>query len=141
MHSILLLGAGKIGGAIAKLLSASGDYDVLVGDANQDALDRIAHWAKVRTARIDAAKPGSVAKHLRDRTAVISACSYSVNPGIAAAAKDAGASYFDLTEDVATTHAIRRTARGALDGQIFMPQCGLAPGFVAIAAHALTKQF
>jgi saccharopine dehydrogenase-like NADP-dependent oxidoreductase len=141
MHSILLLGAGKIGGAIAKLLSSCGDYDVLVGDTSQDALDRIAHWAKVRTARIDAGKPQSLGKHLRGKSAVLSACSYSVNPGIAGAAKEAGVSYFDLTEDVATTHAIRRTARGAKDGQIFMPQCGLAPGFVAIAAHALTRQF
>src|SRR5437588_5732255 len=116
MHSILLLGAGKIGGAIAKLLSSSGDYDVLVGDASQEALDRIAHWAKVRTARIDAGKPGALRKAMRNQTAVISACSYSVNPGIAQAAKEAGASYFDLTEDVATTHAIRRISRGAAEG-------------------------
>src|SRR5438445_283618 len=31
MHKVLLLDAGKIGAAIAKFLSATGDFDVLVG--------------------------------------------------------------------------------------------------------------
>src|SRR5689334_19026808 len=52
-----------------------------------------------------------------------------------------GASYFDLTEDVATTAAVREVAAEARAGQIFMPQCGLAPGFVGIAANHLAKQF
>jgi len=47
--------------------------------------------------------------------------------------------YFDLTEDVRTTHAIRSLAEGA--PQAFMPQCGLAPGFIGIAAHELAKRF
>ena len=54
---------------------------------------------------------------------------------------EAGASYFDLTEDVATTKAIRKIAKHAAKGQIFMPQCGLAPGFVSIAANHLAQGF
>ena len=50
-------------------------------------------------------------------------------------------SYFDLTEDVETTRITRGFSERAVPGQIFMPQCGLAPGFVSIAAFALAAQF
>jgi saccharopine dehydrogenase-like NADP-dependent oxidoreductase len=50
-------------------------------------------------------------------------------------------SYFDLTEDVQTAQTIKQLAAQARQGQIFMPQCGLAPGFVSIAANHLAQQF
>jgi saccharopine dehydrogenase-like NADP-dependent oxidoreductase len=64
-----------------------------------------------------------------------------LNSGIATEAAEAGLSYFDLTEDVETTKVVRTISKKAKAGQVFMPQCGLAPGFVSIAAHHLTKQF
>jgi saccharopine dehydrogenase-like NADP-dependent oxidoreductase len=67
--------------------------------------------------------------------------SYFFNPAVAEAALAAGVSYFDLTEDVATTRHVRQIAAQARDGQIFMPQCGLAPGFISIVAQHLIKQF
>ncbi|MDE3194840.1 MAG: saccharopine dehydrogenase family protein, partial [Acidobacteriota bacterium] len=57
------------------------------------------------------------------------------------AALDAGVSYFDLTEDVETTRIIRETAEQAADRQIFMPQCGLAPGFIGILAASMVGKF
>ena len=54
-------------------------------------------------------------------------------------AREAGCHYFDLTEDVAATRAIQQLARGARTA--FMPQCGLAPGFIGIVAHHLAKGF
>jgi saccharopine dehydrogenase-like NADP-dependent oxidoreductase len=54
-------------------------------------------------------------------------------------ARDARCHYFDLTEDVAATREIKRLAEGA--GTAFMPQCGLAPGFIGIVAHHLAKSF
>jgi saccharopine dehydrogenase-like NADP-dependent oxidoreductase len=141
MHPILLLGAGKIGRAIARLLSDSGDYDVLVGDVSAAALDRLRHLPRVATAVVDVASPEALAKALAGRSSVISACSYHANPGIATAALAAGASYFDLTEDVETTRTVRALADDAREGQIFMPQCGLAPGFINIAGYHLTRGF
>ena len=140
-QSILLLGAGKIGGAIARLLGSSGDYDVLVGDADDSALQRAARGTRVRTVRLDATDPAELRHHAHGCRAVISACSFHLNPAIARAAADVGASYFDLTEDVQTSRLIREIAVGAREGQVFVPQCGLAPGFVSIAAHHLTRQF
>jgi len=44
-----------------------------------------------------------------------------------------------LTEDVAATRAIKALAEGAPTA--FMPQCGLAPGFIGIVAHHLAQGF
>src|SRR5260221_1483186 len=78
---------------------------------------------------------------MRGRDAVISALNYINNPTVAQAALAAGLSYFDLTEDIRTTQAVKQIAESAKPGQIFMPQCGLAPGFVSIVAHHLTESF
>ncbi len=141
MHKILLLGAGKIGSAIAQLLSGTGQYDVLVGDASPSARGRVERQLGLRTVDVAASNAPAVAELLRDRDSVISACSFDVNVAIATAALEAGSSYFDLTEDVATTRSIKQLAEKARPGQIFMPQCGLAPGFVSIAAYALVSHF
>jgi saccharopine dehydrogenase-like NADP-dependent oxidoreductase len=47
--------------------------------------------------------------------------------------------YFDLTEDVEVTNQIRVLSEGA--SHAFMPQCGLAPGFISIVAHDLMTHF
>src|SRR6185436_3363638 len=141
MHSVLLVGAGKIGTAIARFLSASGDYDVLVADQDQAALNRVGKMADVQLMQLDVANPAALSRALSGRQSVVSAVSFNVNPTIAQAALEAGASYFDLTEAVATTKAIRKIAKHATRGQIFMPQCGLAPGFVSIAANHLAQGF
>ena len=51
MHRVLLLGAGKIGRMIARFLMDSGDYDVLVGDVSESALERIAKLTGAENAR------------------------------------------------------------------------------------------
>lgn len=141
MHKVLLLGAGKIGQAVARLLHDTGDFDVLVGDASAVARQRVKSRTGVRTVDVDASDVSAVTALLKDRQTVLSACSFDVNLAIATAALEAGVSYFDLTEDVDTTRQIKQLAERAKPGQIFMPQCGLAPGFVSIAAHALVEQF
>jgi saccharopine dehydrogenase-like NADP-dependent oxidoreductase len=141
MHRVLLLGAGKIGRMIAKFLSATSDYRVLVADESRESLALVAAQSGVETAQIDAADPAELVALCQGQQAVISALSYHYNPLAAQGALEAGASYFDLTEDIATTRVVREVAQQARPGQIFMPQCGLAPGFVSIAASHLTRDF
>jgi saccharopine dehydrogenase-like NADP-dependent oxidoreductase len=142
MHKVLLLGAGKIGRMITKLLVESGDYDVLVADAEQTAIDRLKRQtADVPTAIVDATEPHRLKDLMRGREIVISALSFHFNPQVAECARDAGASYFDLTEDRETTAKIREIAAKARAGQVFVPQCGLAPGFISIVAQHLTRSF
>jgi saccharopine dehydrogenase-like NADP-dependent oxidoreductase len=139
MQRVLLVGAGKIGGTIAAFLSRSGDYDVLVADADDASLKRVAETAGVETIKLNADDPAALHKAASGRNVIVSATSFALNPAIAAVALGSGASYFDLTEDRQTTAAVRHIARAARPGQVFMPQCGLAPGFVSIAANWLTQ--
>jgi len=141
MYRILLLGAGKIGRMIARLLVDSGDYQVTVADADASALERIAQRVSVSTQQIDASDRQQLSKLMVDCDSVISALSFRFNPLIAGVALETGASYFDLTEDVETTRRVRAVAEQAKPGQIFMPQCGLAPGFISIVANHLTQSF
>jgi saccharopine dehydrogenase-like NADP-dependent oxidoreductase len=141
MHNVLLLGAGKIGTAIAKFLSHTGEYDILVGDVDERSLARVEGTPRVHCIKLDSSSQPEIELAMRDRQSVLSALNFSFNPTVARAALNSGISYFDLTEDVATTRAVKMVAKDAKAGQIFMPQCGLAPGFVSIAAYHLAKQF
>jgi saccharopine dehydrogenase-like NADP-dependent oxidoreductase len=141
MHRVLLLGAGKIGRMISRFLMDSGDYELVVGDVSDAALKRVAKLTGAEIRRIDATSLEDVTAAIRGNDTVLSALSYHHNPLVARAALAAGASYFDLTEDVATSDAVAEIAEGAVEGQIFMPQCGLAPGFISIVANELINWF
>ena len=141
MYGVIILGAGKIGSAIAKLLHRIGDYTVLVGDIDRRALDILTESVPVKTFVINVTDEAAIAEKLQGWDCVISACPYWLNAGIARAAAKARVSYFDLTEDVATTRAIRSVAQTIPDSLVFAPQCGLAPGFISILAHHLCSSF
>jgi len=135
---VLLLGAGHIGQTIARLLQESGDYTVTVADRSVEALHRLnTHHINTLIVDIDHAMQVSTALHAHD--VVINALPYQYAMQVATLAKSAGCHYFDLTEDVAATRHIKHIAQSA--STAFMPQCGLAPGFIGIVAHHLAGQF
>lgn len=134
----VLLGAGHIGQTIARLLAASGDYAVTVVDRDPAALAPLAAEG-LRTVVADTADAGAVLAALRGHDAVVNALPYHLATLAATAAREAGVHYFDLTEDVAATRTIAQLADGARTA--FMPQCGLAPGFIGIVAHHLAQGF
>jgi saccharopine dehydrogenase-like NADP-dependent oxidoreductase len=144
MHRVLILGAGKIGALISGLLGESGAYRVCLGDVNGVSAASVvkAHGlANLTSVALDAADRGALDRHLADQPvdAVISGLPYYCNVGVAESARAAGAHYFDLTEDIEVTRAVRRIAGGA--AQAFVPQCGLAPGFISIAGAELVTHF
>lgn len=141
MERVVILGAGKIGSAIAKHLHHTGDYEVIMGDFDQAVLDRVKKQVDVRCQQVDVHNREELVALLRTARLVVSACSYYLSSIIAEAALEAGCSYFDLTEDVATTQHIRSLADRSAKGQVFMPQCGLAPGFIGILSYHLCGQF
>lgn len=140
MRRILVLGAGKIGRMIAKMLVDSGDYRVIIADVERESVEAAVSQGPVDGRCVDASDLNALQAAMRGCEAVVSALSYRFNPGVAEAALRAGVSYFDLTEDVATTRRVREIALQAKPGQVFMPQCGLAPGFISIVAQSLTQQ-
>ncbi len=135
---VVLMGAGHIGHTIATLLSGTGDYTVKVVDRNEDALRKLRHLP-LETSLVDTSDANAVRAALKGFDAVINALPYHLATMAAAQALEAGCHYFDLTEDVGATREIMRMAEGAKTA--FMPQCGLAPGFIGIVAHHLSKKF
>ena len=133
-----LLGAGHIGQTIARLLHGSGDYQVTVIDQNAAALARLAAEG-IEGRLADSADSQALAAALRGQDSVVNALPYHLATRAAQAAKAAGCHYFDLTEDIAATREIKRLAAGT--STAFMPQCGLAPGFIGIVAHHLARSF
>ena len=138
MWKTCIIGGGNIGQTIAALLAESVNYSVTVADKDLEALKAL-DLPNVAIAQVDASDADAVAKLLKDFDAVISATPFFLTPSIAEGAKRAGAHYFDLTEDVASTNIVRELARDA--DTVFMPQCGLAPGFVGIAGAHLAAEF
>lgn len=144
MHRVLVLGAGKIGALISGLLAETNDYEVSLVDVRDGVAQAVAraHGLKNLTAfEFDAADSSLLAAHLRRRPvdAVVSSLPFYCNPGVAKVAREADLHYFDLTEDVEVTRQVRAVAEGA--DKAFVPQSGLAPGFVSIAANELITHF
>jgi len=139
MKNIVIVGAGKIGSMIAELLVGSGDYAVTVVDRSQQQLARLETAVAITKIAADITQAGTLQQILTGQFAVLSAAPYHATRTIAEAAKVAGAHYLDLTEDVASTRAVKQLAAGAKTA--FIPQCGLAPGFITIVASDLAKRF
>ncbi|WP_372883042.1 saccharopine dehydrogenase C-terminal domain-containing protein [Psychromonas sp.] len=133
---IVVFGLGRIGGTIAQILSEHQNYEVTGGDSDPQT---VARYASMFTTRL--IKDNDFSSLLANQDAVLSALSFRDNPGVAQAALDNGCSYFDLTEDVRSTEVIKKIARHAVKGQVFVPQCGVAPGFINILGYSFRKYF
>jgi saccharopine dehydrogenase-like NADP-dependent oxidoreductase len=144
MQDVLVLGAGKIGALISGLLGESRDYRVQLADARVGAAQEVAgaHGLdNILPFVLDASDSEQLSAHVRKHkpVAVVSGLPYFCNVAVAEVARDEGLHYFDLTEDVAVTEAVRKIA--SKSDKVFAPQCGLAPGFISIAANELMKHF
>ena len=144
MHRVLVLGAGKIGSLVACLLSQQGAYEVHLADLTLDAPKHLVEdlgLSRITPAVLDVRHPETVETYLSAHPvdAIISNLPYFCNPTVAALALEHRCPYFDLTEDVEVTNHIRALSAGA--AHAFMPQCGLAPGFISIVTHELMTHF
>jgi len=132
LNAVIVLGLGKVGCLVAELLHRTGFRVTGVDACPPEGLPFPAE-------ALDVARPGALAARLAGADAVVSCLPYRFNKAVAAAAHQAGIHYFDLTEDVATTRAIRELAATAAG--VMAPQCGLAPGFIAIVGASLAQDF
>lgn len=144
MYNVMVTGAGKIGSLIACMLAESEDYQVHLADlefASSDVSRLLEVMPGIKTVALDVRDESSTYAYLQKHKiiAVISSLPYFLNPHVALAAKEAKAHYFDLTEDTTITEEVKRIASNA--STAFLPQCGLAPGFISIAANSLMQEF
>lgn len=136
---LALLGAGRIGQTIAQWLHQSGDYSVTVADGADSAL-AAPRALGMQVAQLSLDDTPALMELIGQHDAVINALPYTAAIPVAQACAATSTHYFDLTEDVAATRHIAALAATS-PGTAFMPQCGLAPGFVGIAAHGLASRF
>ena len=137
MPAILVAGSGQIGSAIAHLLSqAHTGYEVILADIAAQPPKQILLHDLLSYVSLDLQSQPQMIELIRQRQieAVVSCLPYFLNPAIAELAKSLKLHYFDLTEDVRTTEAIAELAKNA--DSAFVPQCGVAPGFINIVANA-----
>jgi saccharopine dehydrogenase-like NADP-dependent oxidoreductase len=144
MNRVLVLGAGKIGALISGLLAESGAYQVQLADLDETAAAGVARahgLQSIQAVRLDATDAVAMRSHLQTHPvqAVVSSLPYHCNALVAGAARESGIHYFDLTEDVEVTRRVSTLAHGA--EAAFVPQCGLAPGFISIAGGELIRHF
>jgi len=147
-YNVLVLGAGKIGSLITCLLSESGNYNIHLANLHIDTANKLVSQLalkNVNTSRLDAQSEKHLdatfnsALHSGKLDAVISSLPYYCNPLVADLAAKYKVNYFDLTEDVAVTNHVKTISEGKKT--VFMPQCGLAPGFISIVANAIIQNF
>jgi saccharopine dehydrogenase-like NADP-dependent oxidoreductase len=139
MRKVAVIGAGKIGSTVVDLLVGTGDYEVILVDQSAAALDEFAVHARVAIAAMAIDDSDALAKRIEGAFAVVNCAPFHLTTAVARAAKAAGAHYLDLTEDVAASRIVRELSKDSRTA--FIPQCGLAPGFITIAAWDLIKHF
>ena len=131
LESVLVIGLGKVGLLVATLLDREG-FDVT-------GLDRRPGRRKFKTQKGDITDGRVLRAAINKHGAVVTCLPYHLNLPVARVAHKLGRHYFDLTEDVPTTQAIREMSRSAKG--VMAPQCGLAPGFIGIVGADLTREF
>ena len=155
MHNVLVLGGGKVGKSVAELLLACGKGAYRVTLADRDAKNL--HEAQANIERltkrlpagravefvakqVDASDRAAVRELLKGQHYLICMLPFDLVKGIAEDANAAGVHYFDVTEDVETTDAVKAIADEGRAKVALVPQCGLAPGYIAIAGYEIGRQ-
>lgn len=143
MQNVLVIGAGKIGSLISFLLSHSNAYFVHLADiqAENPHMHRLGELPNFKYSQLDANDTNSIAEFVKKNkiNAILSSLPFYCNVPIAKVAAENHVHYFDLTEDVETTKAVEELSKNAKSA--FVPQCGLAPGFISIVANDLMRHF
>lgn len=132
IKSVLVIGLGRVGSLAAILLQSNG-YQVTGFDSSPD--EDYPFEVIPGTVADEPALEKAIAGH----DAVLTCLPFHLNLSVAKKVHQAGKHYFDLTEDVPTTTAIREMAASAKG--VMAPQCGLAPGFVGICGAQLAGGF
>ncbi len=131
LESVLVVGLGKVGLLVATLLGHNG-FEVT-------GFDRRPGRQKFKTQKGDITDTRVLRAAIKQHSAVVTCLPYHLNLAVARVAHKLGRHYFDLTEDVPTTQAIREMAKTSK--AVMAPQCGLAPGFIGIVGADLTRDF
>jgi lysine 6-dehydrogenase len=135
---ITILGAGLVGGPMAKDLAADKETQVLAVDVNPQALSKLRNIRCLKTLRADLSDPAAVEKAVHGADMVISAVPGFLGFQTLSTVLKAGKNVVDIAFFPEDPFSLNKLAKGR--GLVAVVDCGVAPGMSSIlAAHALGK--
>lgn len=126
MKRIVVLGAGRVGGAIVRDLAATGEFEVTAADASAEALARLDGMPNVVTAQADLSDPATLGRVLADQELVVGAVPGFMGFETVRRALEVGKPVVDISffpEDPFELDALAREK-----GLTALVDCGVAPG-------------
>ncbi len=124
--SVLILGSGMIGSAMAMDLARSGECPVTVADVRAENLERVAARYGVATVQADLSKPDAVEALARQHDLVIGALPSVIGYQTLEAVIAAGRDCVDIS--FMPENALDLDARARAAGVTVVVDCGVAPG-------------
>ena len=126
MTRIAVLGAGLIGGVLARELASEDDFDVTVFDASESALQRLGQGSNLTLRRADLSKPDVISAAVSDADAVVGALPGVLGFAMLRSVVEAGKPIADISfspEDPLQLEALARER-----GSTAIVDCGVSPG-------------
>jgi lysine 6-dehydrogenase len=137
--NVLLLGAGRVGAAIARDLAADPRWRISVADRSGAALERLAARAPVTPVSADLADAAEIGRLAAGHDLVVGALPSFLGYRALEAVLEAGRSYVDISffeEDPFTLGALAKQR-----GVTAVVDCGVAPGCDNLILGQLTTSF
>jgi saccharopine dehydrogenase-like NADP-dependent oxidoreductase len=124
IRNILLLGAGRVGAAIARDLA--GEFNVTVADASAASLERLAHASTLRRVHADLRDGNTLRDLLAAADLVVGAVPGPIGFEIVRSVLDAGKHLVDISFFEEDAFELDELARA--NGCVAIVNCGVAPG-------------
>lgn len=135
---ITIMGAGLVGGPMARDLAADKDVKVTAVDISSKALERLKRFRRIRTVQEDLADARNVKKAVRDSDLVISAVPGFMGFQTLRAVLEEGKKAVDIAFFPEDPFQLDKLARSK--GLVAVVDCGVAPGMSnVLAAYAMKK--
>ena len=123
---VVVLGAGRVGNAIARDLAEQGSWEVTVADRSPEALGRLSGVAGLRVVEADLARPEVVATTVAGHDLVVGAVPGPMGFATLRAVIEAGVNTVDISFFEQDPFELNQVA--ARRGVVAVVDCGVAPG-------------
>lgn len=123
---IVVLGGGRVGGAIARDLAKDSGFDVTVADASEAALGRFADEPRLRTLRADLSEAAEVGRAVEGQDLVVGAVPGFMGFATVQAVLEHDKDIVDISFFDDDPFKLDELARGR--GRVALVDCGVAPG-------------
>lgn len=136
--NIIVLGAGLVGSAITADLARESSFQVTSVDRDQQALDRVASMADVRTVQANLREEGRIGKLVADADLVVCAVPGFMGFETLKAIVEAGKDVVDISFFGEDPFALDELAKEK--GVTAVVDCGVAPGLSNVIAGYLAEE-